>query len=474
MSEPTDSTVTAEWKIAAGLYGAECAAVLGLVAGYRFVEKQSLSVFLRSASGIVTIASAMLACGLVAWVLRCCRQDSRAGSRRWMLAVAMNVLVVGIVVLVGEMGLRVLAVRTNLGERVGGLLLLPRNWNQTVRIYTDILDRADEREPYMVPDPVLGWTVGKGRRSEDGLYFISAEGVRSASQGPAVSPTRKSCRVALVGDSYTFGEVVGYTDTWGYRLEQHLRGACEVLNFGVPGYGVDQMYLRYLQDVRLWKPDLVILGFISHDAVRSLAIYSFLTFPDGGVPLTKPRFVIEDGDLKPLNLPLLSPRDTFSKSSVRELPFINYDVSYEPLEWDQPGWGALRASYILRLLISLRPPYRVERQETNVAAIKQVNRLIFKRFAEAAGHDGARVMVVYLPTDEDLTDGAPEPLGTQIVRSAGLEYIDLRDCMRSRPVGTLFNAPEIGGHYSPEGNALVANCLHDRVRSLTIPLQMGH
>jgi hypothetical protein len=53
----------------------------------------------------------------------------------------------------------------------------------------------------------------------------------------------------------------------------------QVLHFGVDGYGVDQAYLRYQRDVRPWHPDLVILGFINHDLHRSLAVYSFVSFP---------------------------------------------------------------------------------------------------------------------------------------------------------------------------------------------------
>ena len=34
----------------------------------------------------------------------------------------------------------------------------------------------------------------------------------------------------------------------------------------------DQAYLRYLRDVRPWRPQVVILGLIDHDLRRSMAV----------------------------------------------------------------------------------------------------------------------------------------------------------------------------------------------------------
>ena len=73
------------------------------------------------------------------------------------------------------------------------------------------------------------------------------------------SPTGKT-RIALVGDSFTFGEDVTYEETWGYFLEKELGSQFQVLNFGVAGYGVDQSFLRYEKDVRKWKPKIVIFA----------------------------------------------------------------------------------------------------------------------------------------------------------------------------------------------------------------------
>jgi len=86
------------------------------------------------------------------------------------------------------------------------------------------------------------------------MYFSSVEGIRSA--GPDVRFAHRSARrrVALIGDSNAFSFEVPFEESWGHHLQQLLGADAQVLNFGVDGYGIDQIYLRYRRDVRPWKP----------------------------------------------------------------------------------------------------------------------------------------------------------------------------------------------------------------------------
>lgn len=65
-------------------------------------------------------------------------------------------------------------------------------------------------------------------------------------------------------------------------LERSLGSNATVLNLGVDGFGVDQTVLRYERDAWAWKPDVAILGLIDHDLLRTLSVYSFVTFPEWG------------------------------------------------------------------------------------------------------------------------------------------------------------------------------------------------
>jgi lysophospholipase L1-like esterase len=76
-------------------------------------------------------------------------------------------------------------------------------------------------------------------------------------------------RIALVGDSVTFGGRVEAKNNFATQLEWNLDaqapGRFQVLNFGVPGYSTWQE-LSLLQD-KVWNyaPDLVLLSFVMND-----------------------------------------------------------------------------------------------------------------------------------------------------------------------------------------------------------------
>jgi hypothetical protein len=192
---------------------------------------------------------------------------------------------------------------------------------------------------------------------------------------------------------------------------------------------------------------------------RGQGVYSFLTFPDAGVPFTKPRFVIHNDELQIINRPLLTAREVFSVSAIRDLPFINFDRKYEPTEWDQPQWDFLSHSYLFRLLTSLHPVHKLDRPETAIAETLKINGALFMKFQQAVIADGAKPVIVHLPSEGDILGEASESVGVKVLRSVDLAHVDATPCMRSFSVSDLFNAPEAGGHYSVRGNREAAKCI---------------
>src|SRR5262249_11189712 len=163
----------------------------------------------------------------------------------------------------------IVARKTSSGIIVGAVALQP-TWSELVAQSREAIveaagERADpamtalelSRQAYFVYDQELGWTVGADRRSRDGFYFSSAEGIRSARAGVRFADKAARHRVALIGDSNAFSLEVPFEESWGYQLQRLLGDSVQVLNFGVNGYGVDQAYLRYRRDVRRWKAKVV-------------------------------------------------------------------------------------------------------------------------------------------------------------------------------------------------------------------------
>ena len=92
---------------------------------------------------------------------------------------------------------------------------------------------------------------------------IDTDGFRS-NGGPLAST---DVPILAVGDSYTYGEDVGDTETWPAQL-QRLTGG-QVLNGGVSGYGFDQIVLRAEQLGEIHKPSVVIVSLIADDVRRT-------------------------------------------------------------------------------------------------------------------------------------------------------------------------------------------------------------
>ena len=81
-------------------------------------------------------------------------------------------------------------------------------------------------------------------------------------------------RVLALGDSVAYGWGVERDQAWPGALERLLNqgrpgpGRFEVLNLGVPGYGIGQIVERFREKGIKYRPDLVVYGFWLDDASR--------------------------------------------------------------------------------------------------------------------------------------------------------------------------------------------------------------
>ncbi len=74
-------------------------------------------------------------------------------------------------------------------------------------------------------------------------------------------------RIAIVGDSYTYGQGIPEDDRFSARIERQLNSVSkryEVLNFGRPGAETID-HIRMLEDVFEVKPDYILLQWFSND-----------------------------------------------------------------------------------------------------------------------------------------------------------------------------------------------------------------
>lgn len=90
---------------------------------------------------------------------------------------------------------------------------------------------------------------------------------------PQTKPTG-TFRIALMGDSLTYGQGVESNQTMAYYLEEilkkRMRKSVEVLNFGVPGYNLKDNVDQFRLFASKWHPDLVLLVLVDNDLDASI------------------------------------------------------------------------------------------------------------------------------------------------------------------------------------------------------------
>ncbi|MCC2643554.1 MAG: hypothetical protein K0S45_3967 [Nitrospira sp.] len=392
------------------------------------------------------------------------RHSRRTGSKEFRFILSMGFIGIALCFLSGEVIVRVLAEETPEGPFLANTVLLPREWPRVLTHRRSIWEQASREYGVFTADDALGWTVGPNRSGagpHGETYVSSADGLRTLRSGASLREQPAALRIAILGDSYTFGQDVSFEDTWGHRLETLMGPGVQVLNFGVPAYGIDQAYARYLRDVRDWRPDIVILSFISHDLVRSGMVYYWIGFPGAAVPGAKPRFSLAAEELTLVNVPLPSQEHIYSTSTIGDLPFIQSDSMYQAVDWE---WHLYQYSYFFRFAISwqfspLSSSYALDDD------VRKVNEAIFTSFVRTAQAEESLPIVVFLPEYHEFqqpfgTLAERDLLGRRVAREAGVEFVDLTPCLEAVASGDRFTT---GWHYTPHANAAVARCLQSEI-----------
>jgi hypothetical protein len=404
------------------------------------------------------IASLMLLSGVSActWAWRRSMANRLAGFHA---PVLFNLFVVALLAGGLEITARVLAQPDPFGQRLAGRVLLPYDWAAVAGHNAELLKQSRSGNSYFVEDAALGWRIAPSRASTDGLYFSSAEGLRSARQGEALLPVSGKSRIAFFGDSFAFSEEVPFDQSLTKHLERRMGEKAQVITFGIPGYGIDQAVLQMEQQVARWKPDVSVLQFIEDDIQRIGNIYLF-NKPTWAYPFVKPRFLSQEGQLTQLQVP--SPQTVFARESVHTLPHLEKDLDFREQLWrDSPLFASRAASYLLSHSPRESPARLTDGPSSNEALAVR----LIERFVASARAAGSRPVVVYFPDAGDFR-GYDRSIVSRVLAGLdrlGIDVVDTSDCM-TQAGGVDEHIVTDGAHYSNGGNARMAQCLEPVLR----------
>lgn len=318
--------------------------------------------------------------------------------------------------------------------------------------------------------PMMGWTPRPNTVSTD--QTINSQGIRSSRDySRDVDPKR--VRLSAFGDSFTFGSDVDNRATWEYQIEEQDT-RFEVLNFGVGAYGLDQAYLRYVQDGVDFQPDIAVIGFMSENIYRNLNVFRpFYSSMYQTSLYTKPRFSIENGHLTLLKNPLTTVDDykrfvTDDEAMLREIGNKDYFYQAGYLAGPMDRLPSVRLLKVATRSVKERLNPVVTKEgsyDVSSEAFTLTTKLLGEFYCAALHHESLPVVVVY----PDLGDFARyhshqtkryQPL-LEHLKSQGFRYFDVLDGFIAQDPHVPVDRLTVGqwGHYSQFGNEIVAKHL---------------
>ena len=327
---------------------------------------------------------------------------------------------------------------------------------------------------YLGYDADLGWTIKPdvaGTR-----YHSNSQGIR-ADYDYTLKPRDGTIRISTFGDSFTHCDDVKNHQTWQAALQQS-HDKLEVINFGVPGYGLDQAYLRFKKNGTPYNAQIVLIGYMSGDIFRGVNRYRPFFQAGTGLPLAKPRFILNNNELQLLENPIPSlshyqaliqqPKTLLSQLGIND---YFYQVKYRRGALDiLPSVRLVKAaSYKLSPLWDKDSILRNGLYNENSEAYK-VTIKTFDKFVEEARRYRSKPIIVVFPYDLSILayrrNQTKEyaPL-LDYFQSKSYDYIDIMDTFetygRKYQLSRLFN----GRHYSELGNQIVAKHMLQYLRS---------
>jgi hypothetical protein len=252
-------------------------------------------------------------------------------------------------------------------------------------------------------DPMLGWTA-RPRTRENPLGIVH--------DAPYTLDDARTWKAMLFfGDSFTAGRADA--NTIPSQLERRLPG-WKVLNFGVPGYGLDQMYLSLRSVIDDFDHPHVIVGIFYNDLDR-------LVFEVQAS--VKPWFEIQDGALVERGAPISSDTVTWPSSYPPRARLYTVRAARGVLD------KLFATPWMSENYFWLHPSETAGRRDEKKALTGALVRAIK---AECSQRRLGLSIVLFPYREHLIQEGWYEGFMLELLRQEGIEYLDLEGPLRRR------------------------------------------
>ncbi|NOT01569.1 MAG: hypothetical protein HOP29_13180 [Phycisphaerales bacterium] len=334
------------------------------------------------------------------------------------------------------------------------------------------LDRlGHDPDPYRRFDAELGWSFHPNGATPDGARRANSAGIRAGREYTLEAPAGV-LRIGAFGESFTHCHGFEH-ETWPYLLAQQGSNV-EVLNFGVSGFGTDQVLLRYRRDGVAFHPRVVLIGFMLENILRNVSVYRPAYFHGTGDVAVKPRFRLNaSGQLELIPCPVSSVEElreaVRSGSLTATLMETDYWVQRAPIAYRRSmlHWSGLYR-IVCGLYENLARDQHLYYRNTESEPFRVTCEILRTFRAEALSNGAERVLVVVFPDKDTVVErmeggaGYWESLLT-FLNQAGIESIDLTPALVELTRSEGIRAVYQHAHPTPLANGVIAKTLAERL-----------
>lgn len=302
-------------------------------------------------------------------------------------------------------------------------------------------------------DENLGWKLNPGASDSWGgvVVHINEKGYR----GPVVpyERTHGKKRVLFLGDSVTFGyRIARWQDTFPF-LADSLAGAAdslevETVNLAVEGYSQWQEAIVMQTEGKLYKPDLVVLGFVLNDVTEMFHLVKFGGAEEG--------FQMRHAASSWLGRVL-------SKSAiVYEVQNVTREIKARRKLGEDLRLGAIKQQSLEVETLMRRP------DQANVKTAWDFALADLQKIADMCKELNIPFVVVAFPFEVQLHDamglGTPQRVLFNYTQARNIDMIDLLPPLSAAVCGQENVVPFLDeDHFSLEGHRMVAELLSDTI-----------
>lgn len=316
--------------------------------------------------------------------------------------------------------------------------VVPDTWYlRTYLPWTAVLktERFVQGRMHILPNPQRGW-----HNQQDDFAGNFAE---------------NSPKVLILGDSrMNFSNVTARQTVTHFLAQNNL----SVLNQATEMYGLDQTLLTLKESLEKFQPEFIVIALGTETGGHLACHYMPFLYPMIGLPLLKPKFVLEADSLK------IVPVDPFIKKKTllfdaELLAFLKEnDPHYQRFVWFKqrrttPFLGLI--SFTREWLLETRKKFNPPAPQTTLENQKILVALILES-KKLAKKSGTRLIYLLLPRKNDLQNH-PESfrLLSRLLEENSIEFISTLNLFRENDKRFVLFDPD-GIHFTALANALIA------------------